>query len=343
MTLLQKLKASWAYHLATVAIFGGIILTIISAMKLCVSACTETHNFRLFGLPFEAIGAIYFSALLFCHFLARSSYFYRLCAELLLASGVGAESFFIVLQKVQIGAWCPICLSIASCIALAGIGYLIWEKKEQHEGLMRGWLHAGVLMTILTLGFTISFLGITKVDQLQAAEEEIKDRIKFGDRKSPIEVYVFTDWVCPACRAVEPALEAMAPKIAERAQLIFVDTVIHPETLNFAPYNIAFMAQSKPHYFKVRETLNQLSQRNSKPNDEDIQRAVDPIGVKLNELPYEDVAAAMRYFHELNDRYQITSTPTVAIVNGNTQRYKKLSGARQITETNVINAINSLR
>lgn len=343
MTVFKKIENSWPYYLASCAILSGIALTVISALKLCTSTCTEAQHYRLFGVPFELIGGIYFGTLLVTHYFAKDRPLFRQLTGLLISLGLGAEIFFILLQKVQIGVWCPLCLGIAFCIGITGIAYLIWNQKEQSEALMQGWLHTGALIGVLTLGFTASFLGVTKIDQLQAAEDEIKDRIKFGNKNSPIEVYVFTDWVCPACRAVEPTIEAMAPKITQQAQLTFVDTVVHPETLNFAPYNIALMAQAKAKYFRLREALNQLSLSNKKPKDEDISKAIAPLGVELHELPYEDVTAALRYFEELAQQYKVTSTPTVAIVNRQDKKEKKLTGAKEITEANVMKAINALR
>lgn len=341
---MTKIKSStWMYHLASIAIFIGAALTLLSALRLCTSACNQTHNYRLFHLPFEIVGGVYFLLLTIFHFLARGHLAYRIAAEVFIAGGLGAELFFICLQKFYIGSWCPICLSIAGTLAILGICYLLWKKNQQHEGLMRGWLHAGTLMVVLTLGFTTSFLGISKIDTLEAAEQEIKDRIKFGNTNSPIQVFVFTDWTCPACRSIEPRLEAMAPKVMKYAQITFIDTVVHPETLNFAPYNISFMVNAKSKYFMSRNALNKLSLVNKNPTDHDIADAVRPFGIKYQEIPYQDVSVALRYFEELTNRFKITGTPTVAVINADAKKGKKFSGTEEITEENILKAIETLR
>lgn len=340
MTLSKKPLAFWAYHLATVAIGAGLLLTLISWLKLCSSMCNEAHNYRLFGLPFEVGGAVYFITLAVLHYFYP---LYRFWTRLLIAAGLGAEIFFVLLQKYQIGSWCPVCLTIATSISILGICYWILGIKEQHEDYMRTWIHKGLLFGMLTLGFTTSFFGVTKFDQLQAIEDTIKEKIKFGNLSSPIEVYIFTDWACPACRGVEPTIEALAPKIMKEAQLTFIDTVVHPETLNYAPYNISFMANAKPQYLQIRKALGKLSIKTKKPTDEEISSTVEPIGVTYNELPYEDVSLAMRYFEDLVGKFKVTGTPTVAVVNRQAKKGKKFSGQGEITESNIMKAIESLR
>lgn len=336
-------KAPWPYHLATFAILAGIVLTIISALNICTTACTDAHNYRLWKMPFEVMGGFFFIALAISHYLSRDNEKMRFVTEILIAGGLGAELFFIFLQKFYIGSWCPICLSIAGCVFLTGIGYLMWEIKEKEENFMLGRIQVRTLVLVLILGFTSSFFGVSKIDQLQAVEDQIKEKIKLGNKNSHIEVYVFTDWACPACRKTEPALIAMGPKVMEEAQVIFVDTVVHPATLNFAPYNISFMVNNKPNYLKIREALTKLALTNSKPTDEDIQKAIKPLGIKLQELPYADVTQGMKYFEELVERFKITATPTVAIVNRDTKKGKKLSGAEDITQENVLKAIKTLQ
>lgn len=331
----------WPFWLASFFIIAGIILTIISALKLCSETCNQAHNYRLFGLPFEVGGAFYFTLLAVLHF--GSLKYPRLGSYVLplVVLGLGAEAFFIYLQKYEIGVWCPVCLSIAASILLLGLCYI---KIRINQGvIMKSWLNSASFMSIFLIGLVTAGLGLTKIDKLQAVEDKIKEDIKFGNKNSPVEVYVFTDWACPACRAIEPALEKMAPKISQNAQLIFVDTVVHPETLNFAPYNLSFMVNAKSKYFDVRDALTKLSITNKKPTDQDVIKAVAPLRVTYKELPYEDVTVAMRYFDELVERFKITATPTVAIVNRTAKKGKKFSGADEITEANIIKAIDTLK
>lgn len=337
----EKPRISYWYLLASLAIFAGIILTAVSWLKLCSTTCNDAHNYRLFGMPFEFLGAAFFACVTFCHFGSLKWPSLSRWMPLLIASGLGAEAYFIAVQKFQIGSWCPVCLSIAASIALLGLSYFGLNKSQGEN--MFNWKSFTSLCGIFLVGLVSAFLGMSKIDQLQAVEDKIKEQIKFGNLSSPIEVYVFTDWACPACRSIEPALEKMAPQVAAQAQLIFVDTVVHPETLNYAPYNLSFMVNSKGKYFDIREALTKLSIKTKKPNDQDIAKAIAPLKVTYKELPYEDVSVAMRYFDELVERFKVTATPTVAIVNREAKKGKKLSGAGEITEANVLKAINALR
>lgn len=316
--------------IALLGILAGGLLTAVSWLHLCRESCNEAHNYRLFGLPFEWIGAGFFLALGILHFTNRRA------AGLAVAGGLGAEVLFILLQKIQIGVWCPVCLSIASILGIVGICYLITEK---YEGFMNKWL----LTAALILGFSVSFLGVAKVDQLQAAEDAIKEQIKFGNLESPLHIYVFTDWACPACRLVEPKIEAISRKILKEAQMTFVDTVVHTATLNYAPYNISFMVNNKSNYFRIRDALGQLSLTTKKPSEEEVQKAIAPLGIQYRELPYEDVSIAMKYFEELTDKFKIIGTPSVAIVNSEAKKGKKLEGLEEITEANILKAMHNLK
>lgn len=336
-------RTSIAFHIATLALVVGIILTGVSWLKLCSQMCTDAHNYRLFDLPFEWIGLGFFIGFGALHFIGDKEPIARLLAGLLIAGALGAEFYFILLQKYQIGAWCPVCLSIAATIGIIGICYMILNKTDRNGGYMNKWFYTGLLTAFFTLGFTTSFFGISKIDQLQAVEDSIKEKIKFGNASSPVQVYVFTDWACPACRIVEPAIEAMAPKIMKEAQLIFVDTVVHPETLNYAPYDISFMIHNKAKYFKIREALGKLALTAKKPTEKQVEKTLNPLGVNYIELPYEDIAVAMRYFEELTDKFKITATPTVAVVNAGAKKGKKLAGGEEITEANLLKAIRSMK
>lgn len=289
-------------------------------------------------MPFEWLGSVFFLTLGFLHWKRKDH-----LLKLAVTAGLGAETLFILIQKYEIGSWCPVCLSIAAIIALIGICYFFLKEQAYHEDRMNKWFQIGLLTAAFSFGFGSSFFGVSKIDQLQAVEDAIKERIKFGNPSSGVQVYVFTDWACPACRMAEPAIEAMGPKVMKNAQLIFVDTVVHPATLNYAPYNISFMANNKTNYFRIREALGKLSVKTKKPSEQEVNDAVAPFGAHYVELPFEDVTAAMRYFEELTDKFKITATPTIAIVNTSAKKGKKLAGIEEITEANVLKAIKSIQ
>jgi protein-disulfide isomerase len=270
---------------------------------------------------------------------------------LMLAGALGAEIKFILVQKYQIGIWCPICLSIAACIFVASLCYAIkygLELKKNFENGSRGDLMKSIWkgiagVSIAVLGFFVAVLGISKVNPLAAAENTIKESVAFGNTTSPIEVYVFTDWACPACRQLEPEIEKMAPDVMEKARLIFVDHAIHTETLNYSPYNVSFMIKNKENYLKLRDALTKLSEKVGAPTDPQIEELAKEFGVNYEQLNFSDITLSQKYFKQLGKQFNISKTPTIVILNRETKKGKKLIGAAEISQENVDKAIETLK
>lgn len=341
----EKLHELW-FKFATGSILIGLALTVISWLKLCSTTCSDAHNYRFFGMPFEILGGAFLILLLSMHLLTKKFPSLKIVVGLSIAGALGAEAMFIWIQKTEIGHWCPVCLAIASTLVFTGIFYILRYMTKPtinyQGGPMRARLKSLAFLGTFIFGFLIAFGGVTKINVLEAAEQEIKEKIKFGNSNSPVEVYLFTDWSCPACRALEPKLENIANKIMRKASLTFVDVVVHPETLNYAPYNLAFMIQNKPQYFKARDALTKLSLRTKKPTDSQVSRAL-PNGVKFQELGYEDISLGMKYFDQLSSKFDVRATPTMVIINRNAKKGKKLAGVEEITESNAMRVIDSLR
>lgn len=328
------------FNIAAIALLGGLILTFVSWMEICTETCTEAHNYQFYGAKFEVLGGLYFILVNLLHLLSKKQHKLFFLVGLLIAAGLGAEAMFIWLQKTQIGAFCTVCLSIAFCLLLAGFCYLLMYHIKHREG---GYMKSFSLLTVFAIGFMVAFVGVSKVDRLEAAQQEIKEQIKFGKTDSPIEIYLFTDWTCPACRTLEPKLESLVRNIAQTASFTFVDLAIHPETLNYAPYNLALMMNYKPYYFKARDALTKLSVKTKKPTDKQVNEVINPIGFKFQELGYEEISIGMKYFEQLADSFKVDATPTLVIVNRETRKGQKLAGVDQINETNTIKVIEALK
>jgi len=267
---------------------------------------------------------------------------------LLIAGAVGAEIDFILVQKYQIKSFCPICLAIAGCIFLTAACYFtasfldfkqVVNKNQKGEFMksIRKFLSA---LSFVFLGFLFAFVGVAKEDALTAAENGIKDKIVLGNLKSPVEVYFFSDWQCPACRSIEPTLEKIIPKIMDKARIIFVDTVVHKETLNFIPYNLSFLIYDKPKYMELRKVLTQISINNKEPTDDQIKKAIAPLGIKYQHLNYADVSGATAYFDDLVKQFNVQATPAMVIIHDQKMPGTTLMGS-EISEANVMKAINS--
>lgn len=339
------------FWLNVVLLAAPILLTYIASLHICSEACTAGQNYRLFSLAFETWGFILCPLFLLIHVLSKYKTPLLWLTTISLAGAIGAEIWFIYVQKHYIGHWCPVCLGIATCLILAfiiqvmtlAVGYHHLNQNEKEGAKMKFYLGSLTTLTTLFLGFFIAFIGLSRVDKLEAAQDALKEKIAFGDTKSPIEIYLFTDWQCPSCRKVEPIIEKMTPNITKKARLVFVDFPIHPETMNFTPYNLAFMVNNKDKYLKLRNVLTTLSEQTGAPTEEQVAKAIQPLGAKYQQLNYADVAVAFKYYKDLAKQFNINSTPTLVLINLDTKKGKKLKGGVEITETNVLNAIEALK
>lgn len=346
-----KQRNDWLYILAFLAILTGFILSVASLLNMCVKECSNTHNWRLFGMPFEYTGILFFLPLLAFHLLSIQYRIFSFLAGLMLAAGLGAEVKFIEIQKYDIGSWCPLCLSIAACIFCAALCYSIVyfvqlynDYKHGPKGKYMISLWKGISgIAALFAGFFAAFVGAAHFTPLEAAEKSVKENLFFGDNSSPIEVYVFTDWACPACRQLEPELIKMAPDLMKKGKLMFVDHAIHTETLNYSPYNVSFMIKDKPKYLQIRDDLVQLSIDTPEPTEDQIEKIAQKNGIKYQQLNFSDIAASQKYFKELAQQFGVKSTPTIIIVNTDTKKGKKLTGFNEINESNLMKAIKSLQ
>ena len=349
--VLPKQLNDWLFLGASIAILAGLVLSIISWLEICTIECTEVHFYRYFGMKFEYMGLLFFVPLLIIHVMSRWNPGLSTYAGLMLAGAVGSEIYFIMVQKFQIGSWCPVCLSIATCVGIAAFCYLMkylnefitYYKQGQRREFMKTIWKGFAGSSMLVLGFLVSVLGISRFDQIQAAENTIKESLFFGDKSSPIEVYVFTDWACPACRTAEPILEESGPEIMKKAKLTFVDFAIHTETLNYSPYNVSFMIKNKPEYFRLREALTKLSLNTPTPTDEQIEKLAQKLGVKYQQLNFADITLSQKYFKQLATQFSVDRTPSIIIINTKTKKGKKLIGGGEITEEKILNAIDSLK
>jgi protein-disulfide isomerase len=328
------------------AVIAGMILTIISILRLCSAECAEGHNWRLFGLPFEAFGGVFFITAFTGQWLSRKNATISYLQLLLIGSAIGAELYFIYIQKVHIGTWCPVCLGIAFCLTIAFIvqGFRVYEQSKgiQEKTMLTKWKSL-TSTTAIMVGLLAAFLGVTKHDAMQAAQNSIKESIVFGNQDSDIEVYLFTDWACPACRKLEPGLKRMVERIDGDAKFFFIDHAIHPETLNYIPYNLSFILNNKPQYFELRDMLTELSVETSAPSENVIKESAAKHGVEYSELNYADIALAIKYYKALGEKFKIKGTPTMVIINTSTKKGKKLAGNGEITEENVVEAISTLK
>ncbi|GAB4232569.1 MAG: hypothetical protein Tsb0021_11280 [Chlamydiales bacterium] len=350
-TLSRPSSFVFCYVAAGLALLSGLILTILSWLQICVEACSEVHLYKFFGVSFEFLGLLFFSAALIAHGLSWIFKKITIYSALIVYSGLGAEVHFVLIQKYVIGQWCPVCLSIAASVALASLMYTMMGFREEFMSLkekedisMTVILKRGALsISAFMIGFLIAAFGVAKTTDSYAEGIAKYGDLAVGNPNSNVNIYFFTDWYCSACTKVEPRIEKMLPELTSQAKVTFVDLPVHPSSINYTPYNLSFMIFNKEKYPELRRALHNLSKKTKAPTNEQVQNAIQPYGVKYKQLNYYDVDSGIKYFQKLAKTYNIKRTPVVVIANKNTLQSKKFVGPSQITEENILKAINDVK
>ncbi len=308
--------------LVGLALFAGLVLSVMYSFDVCTEACSEAATYTIFGFNFSLFGIIFFSTA-FLPLIARKRFpaahiflvFFMFCSA-------GAELHFIWLQKFEIGKWCPICLSIATAV-YCGCAVLSYETLRR--GTMKATLKRLTIMLVaMTVGITASLTGVAK--ETQASPDYF-----LGKKKSAITVYFVSDWFCPACRELEPKIDEMFTSIEKEARIAFIDFPIHPETNNYTPYNLQFLAFEKAKYLQLRAALAGLAKKTKTPTPEQVQAAIYPLGVKLRQTDYNDVVQGLQTNLTTYRGFGVTATPSVVVVHEKTRKQKILVGGNQIT------------
>gem|GEM_PF-313901 len=338
-------KSARRYWIA-VPFAAAWILSVISWLGICSDGCEESHLYRLFGIPLSPLGVGFFT-LCGLAFLTRNRIrFSGFLIPVLLSGALGSEFVLIWFQKYVIGRWCPLCVGIAfsvvtACVLFAlerlpGVAVRIRGGERNLEMKRLAGKTALILLAFLA-GMGMTTMGLKKPDAFAAGLSA--QSLAFGNAESSTEVYIITDWFCPACRAAEPEILKGARKAMRQAKVIFVDYPVHRETFNFIPYNLSFIVREKPKYLEIREALATLARKTKEPTPEDVQAAVSPLGVKYVPLNYADVLAGMQEFSTLVKKFKVPGTPSVVVQDSSTGKTKTLYGILEITSDNILKAV----
>lgn len=152
----------------------------------------------------------------------------------------------------------------------------------------------------------------------------------------PVEVRIYSDYFCPPCRAMEPAVHPILNDLLKKKviRLTLVDTPFHPHTALFARYFLyALKNNSDVDYaFRVRNILIEASTNKSITTQEQIEAIFKEKGI-----PYAvfDVKPAFDRYNVLLKEDNINRTPTCVIIK---------SGQKKtfVGEPDIVNALKSL-
>jgi protein-disulfide isomerase len=333
-------KDATATRLTSVLLWGavtvGLVLAVLSALKICTAACAESAKYEIFGMDFGWFGVAFFVMTLAALAVRNRFYLSGWCFYALVFAAAGAELHFIWLQKYVIGRWCPVCLGIAAMVLVAASG-VIYEKfliTRMSGGDMKRFLKfAAIMLAVLGLGLTAAVVGVKKEAEAAGFNPYL------GKLDSQTTVYFVSDWFCPGCRKVEPEIERIYPELARQVRVAFVDFPVHPETSNYTPYNLQFLVNEKDKYIQLRRALSELSLKVKSPSNEQVQAAIAATGVKLRQLNFMDVMTGVKLNESIYRGYGVKATPTVVVANEKNKKQKLLVGDREITRQAIRAAI----
>ena len=194
-----------------------------------------------------------------------------------------------------------------------------------------------LLFATAMVGFALTFSGIAKEE---ASASQLN--LYMGKQDSRLEVYFFSDWLCPYCAGVDGVMESVYPSLSKKAKILFVDRIIHQDSLNFVPYDLSFAVNEKAKYLQLRKALFSVAQKTKNPSYKDIKAAITPLGVTYKQLSFLDVTNQMTEFQKLAEEFKVNSTPTLVIRNVKTKSVRTLAGNSQITAEAVMRAVKEL-
>jgi protein-disulfide isomerase len=151
-----------------------------------------------------------------------------------------------------------------------------------------------------------------------------------------------TDWFCPACQKAEQEIEKATPALEKKAKVFFVDVAVHPETLNYTPYNLSFLSYEKSKYMELRKALLGLTKKTKDPTPEDVKEAIAPLHVVYKQLGFMEATKGMKFYESISKEFKVSATPTVVIRDTKTGKVAKLVGVKEISEPNMMKAVDQI-
>jgi protein-disulfide isomerase len=290
------------------------------------------------------LGIVFFIATTVVYELSRVREWFSSLFGLMIFGASGAEIAFIFIQKYRIQKWCPLCLGIATAvyfvamvITVEGVKNLISKINDRRTLFMSVLRRVVAILIVFAVGFFAAFQGMQKGE----AEDTIPN-IFLGKQDSSVEVFIMTDWFCPACQQAEQEIERAALATEKKAKIIFVDVVIHPETLNYTPYNLSFLTYEKNRYMELRKALLSLTKKTKEPTPEDVQQAIAPLNITYKPLTFLAATKGMKYYDTLVKEFKVSSTPTVIVRDTKTKAIMQLVGTKEITQANIVKAVDTV-
>lgn len=133
----------------------------------------------------------------------------------------------------------------------------------------------------------------------------------------PIQVRLYSDYFCPPCRALEPAVEPLLKNLLKKnsIHLIFVDVPFHKASALYARYFIYALAKKNDadHAMRVRNILFEAASRKDISTKEQIEQAFKKNGIAYAVV---DPRESFERFNAMIKEDKVNATPTCVIITG---------------------------
>ena len=183
-----------------------------------------------------------------------------------------------------------------------------------------------VLLTLSLIGLIVAGGGW--------AEERNPSFPSYGS--GPVEVRLYTDYFCPPCRAMEPAVEPLLKELLKKnaIRLTLVDVPFSQHTLLYARNFLFALKENNDleHAFRVRNVLLEASTRKDVTTQERIEALF-----REKEIPSSvfDAKPAFDRYNVLIKEDKIDATPSCVVIK-NGQKKAFVGGP------DIINALKAL-
>jgi thiol:disulfide interchange protein DsbA len=170
------------------------------------------------------------------------------------------------------------------------------------------------------------------------AEEQNPPFPSYGS--GPVEVRLYTDYFCPPCRAMEPAVEPLLKDLLKKnaIRLTLVDVPFSQHTLLYARNFLYAIKENNDleHAFRVRNVLLEASTQKDVTTQERIEALFKEKGIPFSIFfATFDAKPAFDRYNALLKEDNINATPTCVVIK-NGQKKAFVGGP------NIINALKAL-
>ncbi len=184
-----------------------------------------------------------------------------------------------------------------------------------------------ILPAILFI-FVFSFLARPALASSTARKSTDMFLLSFG--KGKIEVRLYSDYFCSACKTLEPNIEYLIADLVKRNAIVitFIDTPLHKQSALYARYFLYILNHKKEigHALKARSALFEAAQQNI-ADKEKLEAFLHSKNIKFK--PF-DPQPAFKILQEYLRNDKIRATPTCVTIDGN--KKESYQGGPDITK-----------